>query len=39
MEPVDSKRANVLSKPDLMTAIIVAIVILIVNAALLVILF
>jgi hypothetical protein len=39
MEPIDSKRARVLSKPDLITAIIVAIVILVINAALLVILF
>jgi hypothetical protein len=39
MEPIDSKRARVLSKPDLVTAIIVGIVILVFNAALLVILF
>ncbi len=39
MEPVDSKRAKILSKPDLVTAIIVAIVTLAINAALLLILF
>lgn len=39
MEPIDSKRARILDKPDLITAIIVAIVILAVNAALLLILF
>jgi hypothetical protein len=39
MEPFDSKRARVLSKPDLVTAIIVTIAILVINAALLIILF
>lgn len=39
MEPIDSKRARILDKPDLITAIITAIVILVVNAALLLILF
>jgi hypothetical protein len=39
MEPIDSKRARVLDKPDMLTAIIVAAVILVINAALLIILF
>lgn len=39
MEPVDSKRARILDKPDLVTAIIVAILIIAINAALLIILF
>ena len=39
MEPIDSKRARILDKPDLVTAIVVAILILVINAALLVILF
>lgn len=39
MEPIDSKRARILDKPDLITAIIVAVVILVVNAALFLILF
>jgi hypothetical protein len=39
MEPMDSKRARILDKPDLITAFIVAILILVINAALLVILF
>lgn len=39
MEPIDSKRARILDKRDLVTAIIVIITILVINAALLVILF
>lgn len=39
MEPIDSKRARILDKPDLITAIVVIITILLVNAALLIILF
>lgn len=39
MEPIDSKRARILDKPDLIAAIIVAVVILVVNAALFLILF
>lgn len=39
MEPFDSKRARILDKPDLITAIAVAITILVINAVLLIILF
>lgn len=39
MEPIDSKRARILDKPDLITAIIVIVTILVINAALLIILF
>lgn len=39
MEPIDSKRARILDTPDLVTAIVVAILILVINAALLIILF
>lgn len=39
MEPFNSKRARILDKPDLITAIATAIAILVVNAALLIILF
>jgi hypothetical protein len=39
MEPVDSKRARILDKPDLITAIIVAALIIVINAVLLLILF
>ncbi len=39
MEPIDSKRARILDKPDLVTAIAVAITILVINAVLLIILF
>ena len=39
MEPIDSKRARILDKPDLIAAIVVGIAILVINAALLIILF
>jgi hypothetical protein len=39
MEPIDSKRARILDKPDLVTAVIVIVTILVINAALLIILF
>jgi hypothetical protein len=39
MEPIDSKRARILDKPDLVTAVIVIATILVINAALLIILF
>jgi hypothetical protein len=39
MEPIDSKRARILDKPDLVTAVIVIVAILVINAALLIILF
>ncbi len=39
MEPINSKRARILDKPDLITAIAVAITILVINAVLLIILF
>jgi len=39
MEPIDSKRARILDRRDLTTAIIVVITILVINAALLIILF
>lgn len=39
MEPITSKRARILNKPDLITAIAVAITILVINAVLLIILF
>jgi hypothetical protein len=39
MEPIDSKRARILGKPDLVTAVIVIVTILVINAALLIILF
>lgn len=39
MEPMDSKRARILDKPDLIAAIAVGIAILVINAALLIILF
>jgi hypothetical protein len=39
MEPMDSKRARILDRQDMITAITVAIVILVINATLLIILF
>jgi len=39
MEPTNTKRARILNKPDLITAIAVIIVVLIVNALMLLVLF
>lgn len=39
MEPASSKRARILSKPDLITLIVVIVLVLIVNAIMLVVVF
>jgi hypothetical protein len=39
MEPASSKRARILSKPDMITAVAVIVIVLLVNAVMLMILF